>query len=520
MADCDPTSRRRVATVVTWLLVIVGTIGPGIMWIFTPESADDLWYRHEFNEFIREGYDIGGAILAQLAHRIEIDNIRLPNILFVLQLPLECEWLAGVFLTGCMAVLLLYIRKLFGGICVEPVAMAAVIGAMLIFFPWEEYMFSHDFAMNYFFPSALTVVSFYYFVRLIIKKDFSHPCVCYVIWVITGFSHESFSIPLFVSFVAYGIFFGSHDRRVWFAALILLPGIILFACTSLVVRYNTSVGIITTYGSDSLRPGFKLAILLTVGITLYVLWKRFRRRRALSESDIILFMSAVIMAVSVAIRMALHGTERSGWCALLFGMIVVPIILFRKKFFCRKKAYMAQLIFSILVLVGITIHFTSSAIDTFRLRAWYYPAIDKLCSSGKGQIFCDMCGLKDYNLCSLGRPFRRFSMPSYEQEWISIYYTGEDKFLVFLPAELADVNVAPGRKVAGNNPFYEKDGFLYCPESLWPSGESRRWIVDGHWNVHYELKPFETSDSSRYFYATCYNVFLAKLRADTINPAQ
>ena len=179
-------------SIFVWTLIAVVSVGMGIMWIFTPESADDLWYRFEFDGYLRKGFDTLGTFIAQFSYRIQRDNIRLANILFILQLPLRCEWLVGVFLAACWTAMWVYVRKLFDVMCARPISIAASICLAMCLLPWEEYMFSHDFAINYVFPSAFTVISFYYFIQLAQRKNVRHIYAFYALVLIAGLSHHIF----------------------------------------------------------------------------------------------------------------------------------------------------------------------------------------------------------------------------------------------------------------------------------------------------------------------------------------
>lgn len=503
----DVMRRRLQLTSDQWLslaIIAVTTIGLGIIWCAGCPTMDDFWYKGRYLQTVVDGQSLSEGFLTELIYRATTDNVRLPNLIFIFLQPFEYRVWTGLFCAICWAVTYLSALRLSNSGLNRPWLTAVLSLLWLLWLPWEEFMLSAAFYLNYIFPTALAMLMLALFVS-------DRRCVvtgC-ILAFLTSWSHEMAGATIVAGMSGYLLFDrnGNVKCRLWMLSFAVVGMMIHLVAPAFAVHfreYAHGAGSIFPY--DELLRLWNIWIFCLVGAIILIV-KAVRRATfsKLSTPTIAMFGCVGLAGIAVHIVFPFSNMMRAAWTPIAIVSVGYIYLL--------ERLEMPKIISRIIgaaVLAVLCWHFTATSIEVFKSRRYYLPALREYEQNGHKPLFTKILAEKEILEASLGRGSRLLFQPGYAAANLSNYMdNGNMRSLVFIPEELADVAVNPGEPVPGGTDLRLKDGYLYRPvtpeeeRELTPFEYMTADVTRG--NVtrreRFMLGEFTTADGSRWLYA-------------------
>ena len=432
-------------------LIAVSTIGMAMIWMFGVPVIDDFWFKQEYLRLLEETGNGFHASLSSLIDRAKTDNVRLPNQILVFMQGFDYRPWAGAVTAVCWVVTIISALRITGTRLRNPAIVGLLLAAWLLGLPWEEYMSSAPFYLNYVAPTALVFITLWMFVS-----------GRYRMWIgliaawLTGWSHEAAGFTVVAAMTGYLLFdHGKGLRRrmyLWLSAMVssclhlLAPAFKVHGEEYGLGHYAVTANMIFEYP----------IVWLLIAISIFVACLQATgRMRKVSTAQLAMYCGGGVAAT--VFFCLLPSYHRSGW----FGLSLV---------YCGYVYLISQLRMSNAVqrMIAIPIlalacwHFTAVSIEVFKVRRLYLPALEAYRQNGYKPIFTKILAEKDIEEASLGRGSRLAFQPGVAAFNVANYLGGsQNTSVVFIPRELEDISENAGEKVAGDNDIYIKDGYLY-----------------------------------------------------------
>ncbi|MDE6300446.1 MAG: hypothetical protein K2M19_01850 [Muribaculaceae bacterium] len=489
------------------IIVMVTVVGMSVIWMFGCPVIDDYWYLSEYREFVSEGYGKFGACVQSLIQRANTDNIRLPNQIFVFLQPFDYRIFTGLAAAICWLVSFVEAIRIVGCGWRRPVLIAVLVVMWLLGLPWEEYMLSAAFYLNYVVPCAFVLVT----LRLFLSRS-AGKLLAPVMGAITAWSHEAAGFTLVAGMAAFMLFDKTALTRKRISTLIvtLLFGTVHFLAPAYILHktdYALGEFPITADTIFHYKSIWFFIVISLVIIGLKCAGGRFKLKycreftESVSVSMLAMFCAAGLSAVLFHCLLPLM--DRCAW----FGLSIVYIgyIYILSHLYIPRRI---GLVFSAAITLLLVWHFTAVTKEVFKVRKIFLPALAKYEQVNCKPIFTEILAEKDILQASLGRGSRLPFQPGTNAANLSNRYdNGHMRSAVFIPSVLEDITVNPGEKVPGNNDYFIKDGYLYCAfhdaTGADPFITEDAYVVRGGIRRHerFILGKFSTPDGAQWQYA-------------------
>ncbi len=200
MQICNNSRQKLIFIVFIALLAVLSA------WVshLTPLCFDDLWYKRPLGS---EGCSID-TFLATFAESLQhwgYDTGRAANLVAPLFLGLFPRVIYSIVYAIMTFAMLFYAAKA-ANVRTSSLVAWLLVAALMLVYPWYEYMYNVIYGLNYLASSALTVMFMYFAVRIIgygaQPNRWSLVGIC-AVGLACGWFHEGFSVPLACGFLAY-----------------------------------------------------------------------------------------------------------------------------------------------------------------------------------------------------------------------------------------------------------------------------------------------------------------------------
>ncbi len=424
-----------------------------VIWMFAPPVIDDFWYRNEYKELLNDTGNGLQACLQALNSRVTTDNIRLPNLIFVFLQPFDYRVLTGIFTALCWAVSFVSAIKIAGCTLRRADVVVAITLLWLLGLPWDEYMMSAAFYLNYVVPCAFMFCTIWMFL------SGKHSTTLAVIFAaLTSWAHEAAGLTLIAALVGRMIF---DHRIITRRRVFIMAAAIVVFCFHLIAPAYKVHSAEYAMGSRNITVDVFFAypsVWLFICVTFVLIAaKKFGYCKSISSGLLAMFSAAGM--VSIFLHCLFQSFDRCAWFGLAMVYTGYAYLLTKVK-----VPVMIQRLTGIVTFALLCWHFTAVGIEVFKVRRLFFPALEAYEKNDCRPVFVDVLAEKDILEASLGRGSRLPFQPGVSASNISGYFDhGQLRSMVFIPRQLNDVSVNPGTKVPGENEYYIKDGYLYRP---------------------------------------------------------
>ncbi|MCM1005176.1 MAG: DUF6056 family protein [Prevotella sp.] len=450
---------EKLKCIASWLLLLAPAVLLGIMWWIVPANADDLWYDAGLQNALAHTSGKWSAILAEMQVRFQMDNIRLANVTYLIESAWIPRPIMAVILAACFRGCILLMMRLSGSNMRRPLDVAFLSFCLTFTLQWLYFPFSHDFALNYLPTLLLALGICTLFVRLP-QLSRTGRFALFSLALLSGFWHEGCALTLLCALPAYMLARRYIGSAAWLACLLLIPGVVLYVLTpGFTARMND---VVRANAAIMLDPPYLLSLsVIPVVLCLFVHDVRKYGYKGIPQQTAIACMGVGASMASVILCMVSGWITRAGlvgvWLTLPAWIIVlnrlIPSIWINRLW---PAAFLPLFI--------IVCNLSLIIFETRDFLKVYNRAIEQYAQSEQTAIFCDTKAPEPHLLLwRYGHPARKFFRRSLEQMRICQYRHGVVRQTIFFPEELREVDIRPGSKVPGDNPLYEKAGFLYIP---------------------------------------------------------
>lgn len=450
-----------------WL--VAATVLYVVIFALTPMSLDDYTY-----SFGTAGIDLAADKAAVIWHNCadhwQYDTGRLANLLSPIFLGLLPK-IAFSIISGLLIWLSVRLMcKLAGA---ERGSLGSWVIALLTTFalPWFDYMFSVMFAINYVWPSALTLLTVYWILDYAPSQKRLSPLrmagMCMVA-MLAGWMHEGFSVPVIAGFTVLWLLPGHRpDRR----QLLLL---VSFAIGALLIVIAPAFWARTSHSeSQFLRMPLTESLLHGVGFNflfflffVFLLVGSFSHRfRNILKNNRQLFDLTVFVAVSSIVASAIfyifYTGPRMGWYATQFCTIGTVAL---GRFTFRPLKRRSANIIAVLIAVLTTVNLAAGVVEQRHLYRENEEIVNLFLQSYDGEVYYDNMPthLSASMLKSSMRNFNEY-MP---MELFSQYWRKDGVMLSLLPSQLQDFTGDKARRCSSDSTLYLVGSLLLSRDSM------------------------------------------------------
>lgn len=434
-----------------------------VLTYFVPAAGDDYMYLHRWKEWTgSEDFSLRSYIRFIKLNRV-YDNFRLGNMCVPFAVLFSPTKEIFPVLNGLMMAATIWLGSLVAyrgpSVARRVFYMGTIWFLMIVCVPWG-WMFATDFALNYIWSSAISLL---FIVMLLSLKKKPRPLyflLCLLCAFLAGGWHEGFALPtlcgilLYIMlkrnmgmafYVCFGVFFCSTLFFLW------SPGILNRASETLgVVRFPTSVWLY-----------LGLIIFLTV-CTLACCFRRSRRAFREKVSSPYFIVGTVIIVAGYVMGILTDNNPRCYFWAIEMS-IFLTVFVFRDFKYIRKRKC---LVWGSLFLYGVCLLQSFMVIDLqVKFNREHNRILSLIERSRTGFIYHDM----ESNPVL---PWWAFKMPLCYQ-----WYTPWHYYLMKVYLGLPGLSIAPKafegdslsvrEPLAKSSGFFMVDGLLVSDKSAW-----------------------------------------------------
>ncbi len=334
-----------------WWLWLLGAIAIyGVLAWMVPMEYDSLRFDAIYRRYNGGSEGFSWAAWYQYALELaEIDNARLSNIVAPVMSLMVPRWLWGLLTGVAMAVMIGFATLLTGARRLPALALTWVM--LIVLMPWANCVWVGDYALNYIYTGALTMVLAWVVLTTAAKQRGTvapRMALALVLAIIVGWMHEQFALGLACGLIAWVIVRKekagndaveprrtmASSRLLWIAVALIAVSIVALSCPGMMVRFYHS-GVEARMSSFSLVLIKNVATLLLWAILVLGLLVDGRRWwRWCCSRPVVVIMSAGALAAMV-IHLVMGAAPRSAFAATLMA-IVALVALAKPVLDCKK----------------------------------------------------------------------------------------------------------------------------------------------------------------------------------------
>lgn len=484
-----------------WLVVVVMLYIA--IFALTPMCVDDYFYSFH-SASLTSPFDKAAAIWQNCRDRWHYDTGRL------------CNLMAPVFLGLLPKIVFSIISGFFIWMSVRLMCRLAgvgrgSVGSWIIVFlvnfalPWFEYMFTVIFALNYVWPSALSLLFVYWmlnFNAVVEKQSPGRFVVMCGIALLTGWMHEGFSVPVIAGLTAtWALTRHRPAKREFVLFLCFVVGFLLIVASPALWCRAENMEPYFRF----LSPGRKIFYgigcnSLFFGLCLFLIYLVVRRRMkrlfvdAPNIRPLIIFILASSIAAT-ALFFKFYTGPRMAWYATQLcsiGLVAVGNKVFRPV--KRSVGHILKSAIAFLVLFNLTF----AVVEQNKLYNESEEIVRLFLDSPNGDVFYD--NIPRYISPSLYKTsIRYFNMESlgiFSHYWRE----NDDVMLTLLPTRLKNFEPASATPCRSDSTLFIKDGLLVARES---AVAGKDWLrietaETGWTETTIHRKFFSAADNSRW----------------------
>lgn len=484
-----------------WLIVVV------MMYVaifaLTPMCVDDYFYSFH-SASLTSPFDKAAAIWQNCWDRWHYDTGRL------------CNLMSPVFLGLLPKIVFSIISGFFIWMSVRLMCRLAEVrrgstGSWVILFlvnfalPWFEHMFTVIFALNYVWPSALSLLFVYWmlnFNAVVEKQSTSRFVIMCGIALLAGWMHEGFSVPVIAGLTAtWALTRHRPAKREFVLFLCFVVGFLLIVASPAL-----------WYRTENMVPYFRFLSLgrkifygigcnsLFFGLCLFLIYLVFRRRMkklfvdAPNIRPLIIFILASSIAAT-ALFFKFYTGPRMAWYAT--QLCSIGFVAVGNKVFRPVKRSVGHILKSAIVFL-VFFNLIFAVVEQNKLYNESEEIVRLFLDSPNGDVFYD--NIPRYISPSLYKTsIRYFNME--RLDFFSHYWReNDDVMLTLLPTRLKNFEPASATSCRSDSTLFIKDGLLVARESA-VAGKDRIWIETtetGWTETTIHRKFFSAADNSRW----------------------
>lgn len=372
--------------------------------------------------------------------------------------------------------------------------------------PWFDYMFSVIFAINYVWPSALTLLIVYWLLNWdTIKRELSAgqlTGMC-ITALLSGWMHEGFSIPVIAGMLTLWVV-QKHcpdKREIILFAFYLVGTLLIIISPALWTRTANSESLFSRMSlMEQILHGVGFNIMFFIFFTFLIICSLKRRfRDILNENkklkSLTIFVTASSLVASIIFYLFYTG-PRMGWYATQFCSI--GIVALGHNLFPPMKRTSGYIVDSLIATLIIT-NLTTAVIEQKNLYDENKEIVNLFLQSPNGEVYYDNIPTH-VSMSFLKSSMRNFNeympMALFSEYWRE----NEDVMLSLLPSKLHNFTADRVSVCGSDSTLYLKDGLLLSRDSV-PDNYSKILIntPEMGW-VESRLRPrcFTAADSTRW----------------------
>lgn len=469
----------------------------------TPMCVDDYFYSFH-SASLTSPFDKAAAIWQNCQDRWHFDTGRL------------CNLMAPVFLGLFPKIVFSIISGLFIWMSVRLMCRLAGVGRgsvgswVIVFLlnfalPWFEYMFTVIFALNYVWPSALSLLFVYWMLNynaVVEKQSPSRFVVMCGIALLTGWMHEGFSVPVIAGMVAtWGLTKRRPEKRELILFFSYVAGFILIVISPALWYRTEHIEPYFTYFSTGKQilygVGCNLLFYVFCGCLVYESSKR--KFRLMLKEDREFFALIVFIIVSSLAALMLffkfYTGPRMGWFATQFGSI--GVVALGRRVFSPQKHLVGAVIKSSIAFT-IVLNLTAAVVEQERLYRENKEIVELFLKSPNGDVYYDNLP-RNISFSLYKTTARYFNLES--RGWFSYYWREDDNIpMILLPTKLKDFDHGSATPCPSDSTLYMLDGLLLSRDLSLNS--SRTIMINtpklGWLESSFYPKPFTAIDGTRW----------------------
>lgn len=344
--------------------------------------------------------------------------------------------------------------------------------------PWFDYMFSVIFAINYVWPSALTLLIVYWLLNWnlvktkLTTKRFMAMCG---VALLTGWMHEGFSVPAIAGLSAVlALKKRLPERREMILLMFYIAGALLIVVSpALWVRTSTAESLFIRMSLfERIIHGIGFNILFFIfGIFLVISCFRHNFRDRLKENlklrELILFV-AISSTVATLIYYIFYTGPRMSWYATQFCSVGL-VALIRSE--CRPFKRLVGCVVNYLIAILVATNLIAAVVEQNELYCENKDIVGLFLNSPNGEVYYD--NIPVHISLSLLKPSMRNFNEYLPMKLFSEYWRKDENLMLsLLPLGLK--NFAPNKASVchSDSTLYLKDGLLLSRDPL-PAGYSK-----------------------------------------------
>lgn len=484
-----------------WLIVVVMLYIA--IFALTPMCVDDYFYSFH-SASLTSPFDKAAAIWQNCQDRWHYDTGRL------------CNLMAPVFLGLLPKIVFSIISGFFIWMSVRLMCRLAGVGRgsvgswVIVFLvnfalPWFEYMFTVIFALNYLWPSALSLLFVYWmlnFNAVVEKQSPSRFVVMCGIAVLTGWMHEGFSVPVIAGLTAtWALTRHRPAKREFILFLCFVVGFMLIVASPALWCRTENMEPYFRF----LSPGRKIFYgigcnSLFFGLCLFLIYLVVRRRMkrlfvdAPNIRPLIIFILASSIAAT-ALFFKFYTGPRMAWYAT--QLCSIGLVAVGNKVFTPVKRSVGHILKSAIAFL-VFFNLTFAVVEQNKLYNESEEIVRLFLDSPNGDVFYD--NIPRHISPSLYKTsIRYFNMESlgiFSHYWRE----NDDVMLTLLPTRLKNFEPASAMPCRSDSTLFIKDGLLVVRES---AVAGKDWIriettETGWTETTIHRKFFSAADNSRW----------------------
>lgn len=460
------------------MLLLMAALCALLQW-WTPLYFDDWGFMSYWNDISDDG-SFSFSTWHRYYTQIRIDdNGRIANALA----PFSTLWSPWkeIFpiLTGCwLAVIAALLLRVvcFGNERLPYRAKFSVLAflwaLMLLLLPWQDFLFTRDFSLNYIWAAGITLVFIYLLVGSVADgrsdaRGVRGPlltALLVVLAVIAGGWHESFALPTAAGLILYAVC--RKGRLPWRFYLILTVYIIS------ALAFALSPGIIRRFGEKVgeewnaviyfrfMHNLFALALLLGV-VILFSLLKRGRRALFQTVRNPYIMVGLGVLFVGSAIAWMPNQPPRAFFYPNLFAITVLVCLALNFLRGISMRPFRIVVDCISVVLACLCVAQGIAAIWWQRIITVEYDELAGRLLNGEGPLFYDVFNYHEVPLYTLKFPVKNTWGNEINYRYLWTYRPMD--FISVVPAALEYADYDHGEPVGGNLNARVVDGLLVAP---------------------------------------------------------